>query len=188
MDDGDRARRDADGDVGEGGRSSCSLVELELQRGDQSLLLNSQLAMPMRRLFSNVQVPVSSLSYAASVGECTRTHTHTERRGRKHTASVRNEHNTQLRQRNVRGATHRPRVPLSSVFRRIGAARLEPKPRWPLLLLLLNGVVGLRGVAGNGLMVAEDRALSVLELVTELKRELGSFLVMIHRAQGSAER
>jgi hypothetical protein len=37
--------------------------------------------------------------------------------------------------------------------------------------------------------VAEDRALSVLELVIELKRELGSFLVMVTgRRAGSAAR
>jgi hypothetical protein len=35
------------------------------------------------------------------------------------------------------------------------------------------------GMDGNGFTVAVERALSVLELVTELKRELGSFLVMV---------
>jgi hypothetical protein len=35
------------------------------------------------------------------------------------------------------------------------------------------------GVDGRGLTVATDRALSVLELVIELKREVASFLVMV---------
>lgn len=35
------------------------------------------------------------------------------------------------------------------------------------------------GVEGNGLRVAVERALSVLELVIELKREFGSFLVIV---------
>lgn len=35
------------------------------------------------------------------------------------------------------------------------------------------------GVAGSGFAVADDRALSVLELFVELKREVASFLVMV---------
>jgi hypothetical protein len=54
---------------------------------------------------------------------------------------------------------------------------LEGPPTF-LLSLLADGAVA-TGVEGNGFTVAVDRALSVLELVTELKRELGSFLVMV---------
>ncbi|KAH8905328.1 hypothetical protein BR93DRAFT_929572 [Coniochaeta sp. PMI_546] len=65
----------------------------------------------------------------------------------------------------------------------MGAPRLdEPTFLW---LLLLDGVVAV-GVAGNGFTVAEDRALSVLELVIELKRELGSFLVMVTGSRAGA--
>jgi hypothetical protein len=39
--------------------------------------------------------------------------------------------------------------------------------------------VGVDGSGFEGFTVAVDRALSVLELVIELKRELGSFLVMV---------
>ena len=76
------------------------------------------------------------------------------------------------------GRTYRPSVPFPSVFRRIGPPRLE-EPTFLLLLPPLGDGVVAMGVAGNGFTVAEDRALSVLELVTELKREIGSFLVMV---------
>jgi hypothetical protein len=78
------------------------------------------------------------------------------------------------------GIAYRPSVPFPSVFKRIGAPRLE-EPTFLLLLLgleLVDGVVAV-GVEGNGFAVALDRALSVLELVIELKRELGSFLAMV---------
>ena len=77
-----------------------------------------------------------------------------------------------------RGRTYRPSVPIPSDFRRIGPPRLE-EPTFLLLLPALGDGAVATGVAGNGFTVAVDRALSVLELVTELKRELDSFLVMV---------
>lgn len=75
-------------------------------------------------------------------------------------------------------------MPFPSVLRRIGVPRLEEAAF--LLLLLVDGVVA-GGVAGKGFTVAVDLALSVLELVVELKRELDSFLVMVTRRRaGSA--
>jgi len=53
------------------------------------------------------------------------------------------------------------------------------------LLLPLDGLEAL-GIEGKGFEGFTVAVLSVLELVTELKRELGSFLVIVHRAQGSA--
>ena len=40
------------------------------------------------------------------------------------------------------------------------------------------------GVEGSAFTVASDRALSVLELVRELNREVGSFLVIVTRPGG----
>lgn len=59
-------------------------------------------------------------------------------------------------------------IPLSSVFRRVGVLRDADADADD------DGI--------GGLMVAEDRVLSVLELVSELKREPASFLVIIARA------
>jgi hypothetical protein len=90
-----------------------------------------------------------------------------------------------LREAKGTGLTYWPGVPFPSVFSRIGVPRLEEAT---FLLLLLDEVVAV-GVEGNGFTVAVDRALSVLELVIELKRELGSFLVMVTgRRAGSAAR
>lgn len=69
--------------------------------------------------------------------------------------------------------TYRPRLPSVVVFTRTGTARLGEGETF-LLLALSVGV----GMDGNGFTVAVDFALSVLELVIELKREL-SFLVII---------
>lgn len=77
--------------------------------------------------------------------------------------------------------TYRAAVPFPSVFRRIGASRLE-EPTFLLVVLLpdrLDGAAVGAGVEGNGFKVALDRALSVLELVTELTREVGSRRVMV---------
>lgn len=76
------------------------------------------------------------------------------------------------------GDTHRNRLPLSSVLRRDGAPRRDPcEPNREALLdappLLFDSVEAV-GVEGSGLTVMLDRALSVLEPVMELKRELSS--------------
>ena len=77
------------------------------------------------------------------------------------------------------------RLPFSSVFKRVGAALRELPPAERELELVVAVVVatatGAVGVAGDGLAftVPLDRALSVLELVIELNREVGSFLVIV---------
>jgi hypothetical protein len=49
------------------------------------------------------------------------------------------------------------------------------------LMLLATLLAAEVGVAGSGFTVAEERALSVLELFVELKREVASFLVMVYQ-------
>jgi hypothetical protein len=74
-------------------------------------------------------------------------------------------------------ATHRVRLPLSSVLRRDGAARRDPCGATLEVLLAAPaklGSDGVVGVRGSGFTVMLDLPLSVLEPVMELKRELSS--------------
>lgn len=76
------------------------------------------------------------------------------------------------------------RLPFSSVFKRVGAALRELVPaerELERVVFVAAPATGAVGVAGEGLAftVLLDRALSVLELVIELNREVGSFLVIV---------
>ena len=86
------------------------------------------------------------------------------------------------------------RLPWSSVLRREGSPRREPTEAVCRRARPSSGegdvprregdAVGF-GVEGSGLMVTEDRPLSVEALVTELTREAASFLVIVTTRQGS---
>ncbi len=86
---------------------------------------------------------------------------------------------------------HLTRYPFSSVLRRLGAALLELGARdlkallFPVLPLAAD--VEDLGMDGSGFTVTLERAESVLELVMELKREAGSFLVIVTGALGLSD-
>lgn len=155
VEDGERARRDPDAEVGETWDSE-SLKGLERRRRKQ----------PSVRVWRWGRVS-DSCGGTEEMGR--------HRRGQpRRLVSIR--HAARSIQHPASSTTHLIRLPFSSVFSRDGAARRDP---WETdrEALVPDALVG---VGGSGFTVMLERALSVLEPVMELKRE-PSFLPIVTR-------